>query len=218
MDTGVCAAASKLNPDPHRSQYTSIFLPYRLGSGICHTITVDTISSCLDCFVFLLILRCPRPPDTTNNELTFALSVCLDFWKCAGSLSRSYIAPSSGPCSKEPWDRARDPHEEDRESWRTGACEGELALLCPSPEQFSSSWVPSTSWAPGWHWLGVLEVRVAMVAWETLHTATAMVRNLTGPWWAWKETIPRPGAWNQRDSKMTNAIKKVFSGRIIIYI
>lgn len=31
MDTGVCAAAFKLNPDPHRSQYTSIFFPSQVG-------------------------------------------------------------------------------------------------------------------------------------------------------------------------------------------
>lgn len=176
-------------------------LPHKLGNGICHTMMVDTISSCLGCFVFLLILLWPSPPDTTNTELTFTLWVRLAFWKYAGSFSRSYIAPSSGPCSKEPWDKARDPHEEDKESWRTGAWETELVLLFSSCVWFSVGWDPSTSWAPGWHSLGVLDVSVAMVAWETLHTAVAMVRNLTGPWWAWKETMPRPEAKRRQKEK-----------------
>lgn len=58
---------------PDNSLVTSIFLPHKFGNGICHTMMVDTISSCLDCFVFLLTLLWPSPPDTTNTELTLTL-------------------------------------------------------------------------------------------------------------------------------------------------
>lgn len=147
-----------------------------LRRGICQIMMVDVVSSCRDGLVFLFTLRCPRPPDTTSRELTFTLLARRPLWWWAGSCSTSYSAPSSGPSSREPWDGAKDPLEEDRESWRA------MVVQPASPNHTARPWEPGvltlSSVSDGGAGAGGAEDGRAEAR---LHTAAAMVRNLTGP-------------------------------------
>lgn len=168
---------------------------YMFIKGICQIMMVDVVSSCRDGLVFLLTLRWPRPPETTSTELTSTLLVRRPLCCWAGSCSMSYRAPSSGPCSKEPWEGAREPQEEEEsESWRA------MLVQPASPSHTPLPWdgVRVES-AEGWTLLssttsvGCTVVRVDDgMPKGRLQTAAAIVRNLTGPLWACKDTIPRP--------------------------
>lgn len=172
------------------------FWCHMFSNGICQIMMVEVLSSWRDCLVFLLTLRWPRPPDTTSRELTSILLERRPLWWWAGSWSKSYNAPSSGPCSREPWEGAKEPQEEeDRESWRA------MVVQPASPSHTPLPWggleaVSDTGW--------VLSASTDSICWseeegvedgrldDQLRTAVAMVRNLTGPLCACNDTIPRP--------------------------
>lgn len=91
---------------------------YALSSGICQTITEDTISSGGCCRAFRHTRRWPWPPHTTSTELALAFlgRRALLLGRAVGSFKRSQVLLSSDLCSSElePWDKLRDPDEEDR--------------------------------------------------------------------------------------------------------
>lgn len=160
---------------------------HMLSKGICQIIMVEVVSSWRDCLVFLFTRRWPNPPETTSKELTFILLARRPLWWWAGSCRMSYRAPSSGPCSREPWEGVREPQDEDRLSWRA------MVVQPASPNQTARPWggceFSSSSVSVGWTPVGGVEDGRLDAR---LHTAAAMVRNLTGPLWACKDTIPRP--------------------------
>lgn len=91
---------------------------YALSSGICQTITEDTTSSGGCCRAFRHTRRWPWPPHTTSTELALAFlgRRALFLGGAVWSFKRSQVLLSSDLCSSElePWDKLRDPDEEDR--------------------------------------------------------------------------------------------------------